>query len=113
MSKPTHLVTSLIDFWRVYKRNGLGVVGLAIIVFFTVIGLLAPVIVTQDPYKTDPSKYMLPPNSEHWFGTNEVGQDLFALNIYGSRISIIVGILAALVAVTIGTSVGLVSGYFG
>jgi peptide/nickel transport system permease protein len=107
------LAASLINFWRVFKGNKLGLVGLTIIAFFAAVSVLAPVIATQDPYKTDPSKYMLPPSPEHWFGTNEVGQDLFALNIYGSRISIIVGVLAALVAVSIGTSVGLVSGYFG
>lgn len=113
MPRTNSLTASLIDFWRIYKRNKLGVIGLAIIVFFVLISVLAPYIATQDPYKTDPSKCMLPPNSEHLFGTNEVGQDLFALNVYGSRISIIVGVLAALVAVTIGTSVGLISGYFG
>lgn len=106
-------LTSLLRFWSIYSKNKLGVAGLIIVVFFVFIAVLAPYIAVQDPYKTDPSKYMLPPSPEHWFGTNEVGQDLFALNIYGSRISLVVGILAALVAVTIGTSVGLISGYFG
>jgi peptide/nickel transport system permease protein len=58
-------------------------------------------------------EYLTPPNGKHWLGTNEVGQDLFSLNIYGARISLIVGFLAAGVAITIGVIVGLVSGYFG
>jgi len=100
-------------FWELYKSNKLGVVGLCIILFFILLSLLAPYITPYDPEKTNPMEYLTPPNGKHWFGTNEVGQDLFSLNIYGARISLIVGFLAAGVAITIGVIVGLISGYFG
>ncbi len=101
------------DFWSIYRSNKLGVVGLIIIVFFIIMAIFAPYIATHDPNKTNPAKYLLPPSEEHWFGTNEVGQDLFSRNIYGARISLLVGFLAAGVAVFIGVFVGLISGYFG
>jgi peptide/nickel transport system permease protein len=100
-------------FWEIYKSNKLGVIGLCIILFFILLSLLAPYIAPYDPDKTNPMEYLTPPNGKHWLGTNEVGQDLFSLNIYGARISLIVGFLAAGVAITIGVIVGLVSGYFG
>jgi len=106
-------IRSFVEFWKVYSKNKLGMTGLIIIVLFVLIAILAPYITKHDPYETNPMKTLLPPNSEYWFGTNEVGQDLFALNIYGTRVSLIVGFLAALVAITIGTAVGMISGYFG
>ncbi|MGC9149073.1 MAG: ABC transporter permease [Sulfolobales archaeon] len=101
------------DFWVIYRRSKYGVVGLGIISFFVFIAVAAPLITRYNPYETNPSAYLLPPSSEHWFGTNEVGQDLFSLNIYGARISLLVGFTAALIAVSLGTLIGLVSGYYG
>ncbi len=100
-------------FWGVYKSNKLGLFGLIIIIFFVIMAIFAPYISTHDPNKTNPADYLLPPSLKHWFGTNEVGQDLFSRNIYGSRISLIVGFLAAAVAIFIGVIIGLISGYFG
>jgi peptide/nickel transport system permease protein len=100
-------------FWRIYRSNRLGLLGLGIILFFLFMAVFAPYIAPLDPNKTNPAKYLLPPDGKYWFGTNEVGQDLFSRNIYGSRISLIVGFLAAAVAISIGVLVGLISGYFG
>ncbi|PUA32267.1 MAG: peptide ABC transporter permease [Zestosphaera tikiterensis] len=107
------MLQSLSEFWRVYRENKLGMAGLIIIVVYVIIAILAPYITFHNPSETNPSKVFLPPNKDYWFGTNEVGQDLYALNIYGTRISLIVGFLAALVATFIGTTIGLVSGYYG
>lgn len=107
------MLQSLSEFWRVYRESKLGMAGLIIIVIYVIIAILAPYITFHNPSETNPSKVFLPPNKDYWFGTNEVGQDLYALNIYGTRISLIVGFLAALVATSIGTTIGLVSGYYG
>jgi len=101
------------ELWIIYKNNRLGVAGLFIVLFFITIALLAPFISRYSPEQTDPSAYLEPPNFQHWFGTNEVGQDLFSLNVYGARISLLVGFSAALIAVFIGSLIGLVSGYYG
>lgn len=113
MSRVKRSIESLVEFWRIYRSNKLGVVGLGIVMFFVFIAVAAPLLARYDPYQTDPNAYLLPPSQEHWFGTNEVGQDLFSLNIYGARISLLVGFTAALVAVSIGALIGLVSGYYG
>jgi peptide/nickel transport system permease protein len=54
-----------------------------------------------------------PPSSDHWFGTNEKGQDVFSQTIVSTRISLMVGILGALMSMLIGTTIGIVSGYYG
>ena len=113
MKMNINLLDKIKKFWNTYKNNKLGLAGLYIIIFFIVLSLIAPYIAPYDPTQTNPSEYLTPPNKQHWLGTNEVGQDLFSLNIYATRISLIVGFLAAAVAVTIGIMVGLVSGYFG
>ena len=100
-------------FWNIYKSNKLGLFGLGIIIFFIIIAVFSPYIATHDPNKTNPAEYLAPPSQKNWFGSNEVGQDLFSRNIYGSRISLIVGFLAAAVAISIGVIIGLISGYFG
>ena len=101
------------EFWEIYKQSKLGMAGLIIIIIFVLIAILAPYITFHNPYETNPAKVLLPPSKDYWFGTNEVGQDLYALNIYGTRVSLIVGFLAALVAVFVGTTIGLTSGYYG
>jgi peptide/nickel transport system permease protein len=93
------------------KRSGFFVEGCVILVFFGAVALLAPVI---SPY--DPNELGIPylaPSADHFLGTNDVGQDIFSEIIYGTRVSLIIGVVSALVVTVIGTSVGLVSGYFG
>ncbi|OJG25749.1 hypothetical protein RR47_GL001255 [Enterococcus columbae DSM 7374 = ATCC 51263] len=74
--------------------------------------MLAPFI-PIDPNQTDVSQLSQLPSFKHFFGTDEVGRDYFIRVIYGGRISLTVGILAMLTATTIGSLVGLISGYFG
>jgi len=100
-------------FWIQYKGNKMGMVGLIIILFFMMIVLMAPMLTQWDPYKMNTGPPFSPPSSEHPLGTNDMGQDLFSQLIYGARISLMVGLVAASVNVTVGTMVGLLSGYFG
>jgi ABC-type glutathione transport system ATPase component/ABC-type dipeptide/oligopeptide/nickel transport system permease subunit len=90
----------------------LGVVGLGIIGFFTLVAVLAPLLA---PY--DPSARVAPPfaapSLAHPLGANDVGNDLLSSLIFGTRISLVVGVAAAVAATVIGTAVGLASGYFG
>lgn len=66
-----------------------------------------------DPNATDVSKMSQAPSAAHWFGTDEVGRDYFTRVIYGGRVSLFVGVLAMLTATIIGSSIGLIAGYFG
>lgn len=100
---------------RRFLRHKTGLVSAIILVF--IIGLIAlgPVFfISRDTaFRPDPLVINTPPSAEHWFGTDEVGRDIFARIIYGGRISLSVGLLAMLVAITVGIFFGSVSGYFG
>jgi peptide/nickel transport system permease protein len=103
----------LSDFWKVYRRNRMGIVGLGILVFFLSVAALAPNIAPYDPTKVFPLEILQPPSWKHLFGTNEAGQDLFSQVLYGSQTSLAVGFAASIVAVTIGTLIGVMAGYYG
>ena len=67
-----------------------------------------PIAIGSDPFVDK----LAPPSSEHWFGTDHLGRDLYSQNVYGSRIALLVGFLGAALVVLIGTNVGLFAGYF-
>jgi peptide/nickel transport system permease protein len=97
-------------FWR--RRSGLGLAGLAILVGLFLVAVLAPLISPYDPFvRVD--RPFLKPSADHWLGTNDIGQDIASELIYGTRISLLIGLLAAFVSVSIGTVVGLLAGYCG
>lgn len=89
--------------------NSAGKSGLAIFFIFFFLAVWAPAIAPYDPFA--PGKPFLPPGPEHLLGTNDIGQDIFSELLYGARISLFIGLAAALVSVTIGTLVGVLSGY--
>ena len=77
-----------------------------------IVSLLAPLISPYDPSAINAWKVLSPPSWQHWFGTDELGRDVFSRVLYGSRVSLKVGFVAVGIAVSIGTVVGLVSGYY-
>ncbi len=104
---------NIIDFWRIFKRNKFGLAGLIIILIFLIMAIFAPIISPYNPNQTNPNLFLSKPSLNHPFGTNELGEDLLSLNIYGSRISLIVGFAAAAVSVILGLLIGIISGYLG
>ncbi|MBX9451623.1 MAG: ABC transporter permease [Mesorhizobium sp.] len=86
--------------------------GLAIVSLFSVLALLAPWIAPHDPTQTGPF-FLMPPDNTHWLGTDELGRDVFSRLLHGGRVSISVGLGAALIATCIGLPLGLVAGYNG
>jgi peptide/nickel transport system permease protein len=98
--------------WRRMKRNRLALAGGCVVLLLFVVSLLAPLIAPADPNAIDAWHVLSPPSWHHWFGTDELGRDVFSRMIYGSRISLKVGFVAVGIAVSIGTLVGLVSGYY-
>ncbi len=75
--------------------------------------LLGPVLAPLDPVTADPAAFGRPPSATHWFGTNAIGQDLYAQTLLGLRTSLAVGFVAAPLATAIGALVGAVAGYAG
>ncbi len=102
-----------IYYWRRLKRNPLAILGLGLILFFTLVALFAPVISPWDPQKINVEEILSPPSLKHPFGTDSLGRDLLSRVIWGSRISLSVGFVAVGISVIIGTIWGLVSGYAG
>ncbi|HUZ17062.1 MAG TPA: ABC transporter permease [Spirochaetia bacterium] len=93
-------------FFR-YKRT---IAALTIIAIFTASAILAPLISPYDPHNIN-FKSFDPPSAAHWLGTDSYGQDVLSQLIWGSRISIMVGIFAGLLTSIVGTAIGVISGY--
>ncbi len=94
-------------------RNIILILGLIIVGFFILVAIFAPLIASHDPTAIDVTKTFLAPSSVHLFGTDELGRDVFSRVVYGSRISLFVGIVAVGISVVIGVILGLISGYYG
>ncbi|MFD2640913.1 ABC transporter permease [Pseudomonas japonica] len=85
-----------------------------VLVLFTLVAALAPWLFTQlDPYATQPSAKLLPPSLGHWFGTDELGRDLYTRVLYGARLSVEAALLAVGLALVCGLGLGIVSGFVG
>jgi peptide/nickel transport system permease protein len=94
------------------RRNPLGIAGLGIIALVALVALLAPMLSPYGPTE-QVARRLLEPGSAHLLGTDEFGRDILARVIYGSRISLYVGIVSVSLALIAGGSLGLIAGYFG
>jgi peptide/nickel transport system permease protein len=95
--------------WRFTRRNPTMVVGGAILVFMAVAAILAPLF-AGDALTMLPANRLQPPSEQHWFGTDNLGRDVFARTVYGAQISLLVGLLVAGVSVLLGLAIGLTAG---
>ncbi|MFS0750307.1 ABC transporter permease [Oceanobacillus sp. 1P07AA] len=101
------------DAWKRLVKNKMAMLGLIFLVLLTVMAIFGPMISPYEVNKQDlPNQYQ-PPSSEHWFGTDSAGRDVFTRTWYGARISLFVGLMAALIDVTVGIIWGGISGYKG
>ncbi len=101
------------DAWGQFRKNKLAIVGLIVLILLIVAALAGPIVYTADPDKIDILASELSPTltGEHPFGTDDLGRDSLARNLYGGRISLAVGFTAMLLAMTVGTLIGLLSGF--
>jgi len=105
------LMRNFSGFWKIYSANRKGVIGLGLVLYFVAVAAFAG-LAPFDPSKVEPGRTWLPPNSVNWFGTDWFGHDLFSQMIHGTRVSLFVGVFATLISVIIGTTIGLLSGYY-
>ncbi|GAB4178859.1 MAG: ABC transporter permease [Thalassobaculales bacterium] len=99
--------------WLRFGDNPLALLGLAIIVFLVAMALLAPLLAPFDPFAQSLSNRLQPPSAAHWMGTDELGRDILSRLLYGSRITLYIVFLVAIIVGPIGLLVGTVAGYFG
>jgi len=99
--------------WRQLRRNKAAMIGATLLAFEIFLALAAPWIVPFDPYKQNPKAALQAPSREHWFGTDDTGRDLLSRVIYGTRISLRVGLISVGIGGSIGITLGIIAGYRG
>lgn len=112
----TESVTRL--FFLNLKRDKLALIGAFLLLIFIVVGIFCDTIATYDPnarnYNEEGKVRRLePPSKEHWFGTTDQGRDIFSQVILGTRTALIVGVIASLLVTFLGSTLGIIAGYFG
>jgi len=105
-------IKSAQTFASIYRRSKSGLLGLAMLLFFIFTAIFAPFLAPYNPYKRV-DRPLLRPSREYLLGTNDIGQDIFSELIYGTRVSLTIGFVAAICTVFIGTLIGVVSGFLG
>jgi peptide/nickel transport system permease protein len=130
LSEPTReklrlLMKKTLVTMRILKGNWIGMLGVAILIFFVAMALFAPLFMSlfqliggwdsaYEPFeRVAPPGRGLPPSSEHWLGTDFRGYDILSRVVYGTRVSLEVGLVATAVSMGLGAFVGLMSGYWG
>jgi peptide/nickel transport system permease protein len=97
---------------RLLRRRG-AVVGMIVIAAFALLALLAPLVAPYDPIATNWALVRKPASAAHWFGTDELGRDIFTRVVFGARASLMAGLVSVSIALTVGVPVGMVAGYRG
>lgn len=95
------------------RKNKLAMFGLIVIILFLLMAVFAPVIAPHNYAEMNMAKMHQGPSSEYWFGTDELGRDIFSRIIYGSRYSLSLGLISVIVGNVIGIAIGSIAGYFG
>ena len=99
--------------WRRLRRRRSAMVGLTVVLGFIVLALGAAWIAPQDPIATDWGAIRKAPSAAHWFGTDEIGRDVFARVIWGTQASLLAGVVSVSISLLLGVPIGLVAGFLG
>lgn len=100
------------DFWIRFKKNRAAVVALFILLVFIFISFSASWLAPYDPFSVSRDRFE-PPSRRHWAGTDNLGRDVLSRIIFGTRVTIIIGFSVAIIAISIGTIIGALAGFYG
>jgi len=95
------------------RRNPRMIVGGAIVLCWLIIAIFAPFLAPYDPIKVNVTDSLIPPGGAHWLGTDDLGRDVLSRVMWGSRVSLSVGVISVSIGLLVGTSLGLAAGYLG
>jgi len=110
---PRESLSAWRDAWERLKTNKLAMAGLIVMILLIIMAIIGPMISPHD-YKTNNlDATNMPPSADHWFGTDDLGRDMFARTWMGAQISLTVGVVAALIDLVIGVIYGGIMGFFG
>ncbi|HEX7435642.1 MAG TPA: ABC transporter permease [Caldimonas sp.] len=99
--------------WRRLKRRRGAMLGLVVVLAFVVLALFAPWIAPQDPIETSWSAIRQTPSAVHWFGTDDIGRDVLSRVIWGTRASLLAGVVSVSISLLLGVPIGLAAGFIG
>ncbi|MFM2066732.1 MAG: hypothetical protein RLZZ584_1641 [Pseudomonadota bacterium] len=99
--------------WLRLRRRRAAMFGLVVVLCFVVLALFAPWLAPQDPIATSWSAIRQAPGAEHWFGTDEIGRDVFARVVWGTRASLLAGVVSVSISLLLGVPIGMAAGYIG
>ena len=114
MKKLLTLLKNVHQFFNMLSGHSMGRIGLILIALVLIAAIFAPHLGTVDPQATGNREDILnAPSTRHWLGTDDLGRDVWSQIIFGSRVSLAIGLITAFVTVVTGTLIGLIAGYYG
>lgn len=99
--------------WAAFRRNRTAMFGGVMAVAILLVAVFAPILSPYDPLEQDAVSRLSPSSADHWLGTDDFGRDVLSRIIWGSRVSLIIGILSVVAGLIVGTGMGMVAGYYG
>lgn len=107
--------SQFVEVWKRLCRNKTAVLGLVIVALLALMAILSPILIDYETQviKTNYSEALQAPNANHWFGTDEMGRDILLRVMYGSTVSLSIGVVTVAVSLTVGLVLGAAAGYFG
>ncbi|MGE7675299.1 nickel transporter permease [Lysinibacillus sp. NPDC094403] len=99
--------------WRSFKKSKIALIGAGIVLLFIILAIVGPMIAPEGINEQNFSQRLLAPSSEHWFGTDDFGRDIFSRVIHGASISLKVGFFSVILSVIVGSFLGIIAGYYG
>jgi peptide/nickel transport system permease protein len=110
---PRRPPSRLVRIWRWMKSDPRAVVSISYLAMLLIVAIFAPVLAPYSPVAQDVSQLLLPPNAEHWLGTDDLGRDVLSRLIWGAPNSMYASLLAVSVAIGLGVPIGLIIGFLG
>jgi peptide/nickel transport system permease protein len=98
---------------RRFRRHKMAMVGIFFLGVMVLVAIAAPIVAGQDPTKMDPRQFLHPPTAEHILGTDVAGRDIWARLVYGTRVSLSVGLVSVSISIAISLVLGTLSGFYG
>ena len=101
------------DLWKIFKKNKTAVIGLVVALIVIFIAAIAPLLAPYDPLEQNVSEKLTPPRTQYLMGTDVFGRDVLSRVIYGARVSLMVGVFSVMLAMVVGTAMGIYAGFKG
>jgi oligopeptide transport system permease protein len=101
------------DAWRRLRKNPVAMISLLLIIVFAIMSFVGPAITPYNYYENNLVEGDVSPNAQHWFGTDQLGRDIFSRVLDGTKISLFVGITAVAISLSMGVLFGAIAGYSG